>query len=304
MFLPPDSGDKLNLAVTVLLGFLLVQGIIAQQVPKSAITPLLSFYVVCALIISTLNLAASACVVAVYHLSPESRPPLLVRLIGVRVLGCLLCISPRQSIANVRRMSLAGIGTLRSSIRRWSSTTTSPIHGIITRTPPIAISPNKTLDTNHTGTHFSGRNELELHPPQCSSFNVSASSFVSRPPFAAHLQGVIKSDPEIKISGNSEMEEEKPKASVPASRVRLLVSANSQESTADEDEPHVPTNNRGAEIYKNTRNQSAKRESVKGETWQDFATVLNIIVSILYVLSSTAGIWFFLMPLWMENLRH
>ena len=306
VFLPPDSGDKLNLAVTVLLGFMLVQGIITQQVPKSAITPLLSLYVVCALIISTVNVASSACVVAIYHLSTESRPPLLVRLIGVRFLGCILCTSPRQSLANVRRMSLAGIGTLRSTIRRFSSSSTSPIHEVATRTP-ATLSPNRTLDTNHTGTSISLRNQLELHPLQSSSFNVSASSLVSRPSPVAQSERGIKLNPEMEGSGNCELEEEKHTTAAgaePTSRVRLLVKADSQDSAENDGEAHARTVRRAcADDEKDTRGKRVKRNAVKGETWQDFATVLNIIVSILYVLSSCAGIWLFLMPLWFESLR-
>ena len=90
MFLPPFSGDKINLAVTVLLGFLLVQEIIAELMPKSESIPYLAVYVVYALLVSTFNVAACACIVAVYNLPTDRKPPLFVRILLVRIIGGVL----------------------------------------------------------------------------------------------------------------------------------------------------------------------------------------------------------------------
>ena len=123
VFLPPFSGDKINLAVTSLLGFLFVQEIIAELMPKSESIPCLAIYVVRALLVSTFNVAACSCIVAVYNLPKERRPPILVRVILVRIIGgvlygpyaivwnlmCVqhhrLCFKPR--VSNMLRASMA-----------------------------------------------------------------------------------------------------------------------------------------------------------------------------------------------------
>lgn len=79
------AGEKINLAVTVLLGFLFVQEIIADLIPKSENVPYLAVYVVFALLVSTFNVAACACIVAVYNLPQEQIPPFFVRLICARL---------------------------------------------------------------------------------------------------------------------------------------------------------------------------------------------------------------------------
>lgn len=318
VFLPP-TGDKVNLAVTVLLGFLFLQGIIAQQVPKSAITPLLSLYVVCALLISTVNVAASSCVVAVNCLPEESQPPLLVRLIGVRFLGCILCSSPRKSFASFQLLSQAGINTvrnLRSSVRRHSSTRSSPTH-VAASSAPGALPPNKSLKTNHTDKRsgISGRKELELHRLTTSSFNVSASSLVSRPsPITQADDGGAKSEPETEVvAGECELVE-KPKNNSaadtrdadPTTRVRLLVSTDSQDSAEaeaqEERDRHVCTYKRAADNEPALlASEKGKGKALKGQTWQDFATVLNmyihteyyiLLVHLHYYTKSNAGIAF------------
>ena len=90
VFLAPFSGDKINLAVTSLLGFLFVQELIAELMPKSESIPCLAIYVVRALLVSTFNVAACSCIVAVYNLPKERRPPIFVRVILVRIIGGVL----------------------------------------------------------------------------------------------------------------------------------------------------------------------------------------------------------------------
>ena len=90
VFLPPFSGDKINLAVTSLLGFLFVQEIIAELMPKSESIPCLAIYVERALLVSTFNVAACSCIVAVYNLPKERRPPIFLRVILVRIIGGVL----------------------------------------------------------------------------------------------------------------------------------------------------------------------------------------------------------------------
>ena len=100
VFLPPFTGEKINLAVTVLLGFLFVQEIIADLIPKSEIVPYLAVYVVFALIVSTFNVASCTCIVAVYNLPKDNTPIFFISVLCVQLgllfdwctkLICLVC---------------------------------------------------------------------------------------------------------------------------------------------------------------------------------------------------------------------
>ena len=87
VFLPPHTGEKISLAVTVLLGFFFVQTIIANLVPKSQTTPILAYYVIGSLAISTANVAGGACVVALYNLPSDKEVPHWIAFWIIRVLG-------------------------------------------------------------------------------------------------------------------------------------------------------------------------------------------------------------------------
>ena len=86
IFLPGHSDARLNLAVTVLLGFIFVQTIIASITPKSEDNPLISQYVTWSLILSMISLAASAVCVGIGQLSENSTPPKGLRLISYHML--------------------------------------------------------------------------------------------------------------------------------------------------------------------------------------------------------------------------
>ena len=68
ILLPPNS-DKINMAVTVLLGFFFIQTITADQFPKVKDSPLLAHYTLFALILSTLNLIGSVILVSIERIS-------------------------------------------------------------------------------------------------------------------------------------------------------------------------------------------------------------------------------------------
>ena len=79
IFMPGHSDARLNLAVTVLLGFIFVQTIIASQMPKSDDNPLISQYVMWSMVLSIVNLAACAVCVGIGELPEDSKP-----LIGIQ----------------------------------------------------------------------------------------------------------------------------------------------------------------------------------------------------------------------------
>ena len=92
VFLPSNSGDKINLTITVLLGFFFVQGIIASLVPKAETTPLLAHYVLFALLLSALNLAFSGAVFCIHNIPPKIPIPTWIEFLGFRILSHLVCM--------------------------------------------------------------------------------------------------------------------------------------------------------------------------------------------------------------------
>ncbi len=125
--LPSNSSEKINLAVTVLLGFLFLQTIISSLVPKSSSTPSISCYLLASLLLSALNVAANTFVFSLQRL-PNSRPlPPLIILICINFLGILVCYNVKKNLRAIlnfakrsERTSIKnGIhGGARSTIRK------------------------------------------------------------------------------------------------------------------------------------------------------------------------------------------
>ncbi len=87
---PKNSGDRLNLVVTVLLGFLFLQSTIASVIPQAVNTPNCAKYVLGALALSGMNLAFSTIVVWVHNLPPTKKPNRLILLICIHFLSYIL----------------------------------------------------------------------------------------------------------------------------------------------------------------------------------------------------------------------
>ena len=60
VFLPPNTSDKINMTVTVLLGFMFLQSLISTLVPKSSSIPRVSHYLLWELLLSAFNIAANS----------------------------------------------------------------------------------------------------------------------------------------------------------------------------------------------------------------------------------------------------
>ena len=78
IFLPPTSDGKINMAVTVLLGFLFIQTIIADLFPRTESSPYLATYTFLALTLSSSNLIGSIAVVGLFNLAGKVQPPKII----------------------------------------------------------------------------------------------------------------------------------------------------------------------------------------------------------------------------------
>ena len=89
--LPEVSGDKYYLLLTVLLGFLLLQDIIATLIPRSEKTPNLANFVLYALILAGFNLAAASVIEGIcLHPNVKMTPPKWMQFIILMCLGTLV----------------------------------------------------------------------------------------------------------------------------------------------------------------------------------------------------------------------
>ena len=79
VFIPAKSEARLNLAVTVLLGFMFIQTIVAGLMPKTNDWPLISKYIISSLLLSVFNLAICGVCVGIASLPEDSKPPLFLR---------------------------------------------------------------------------------------------------------------------------------------------------------------------------------------------------------------------------------
>ena len=93
VFLPVGSGDKLNLGVTVFLGYIFMLTFVSSIIPKVETPPYLAMFVLASIILTTVNLMGIVILIGIYNLPAEKEPPLYIKAVGIRFLGCLVCRS-------------------------------------------------------------------------------------------------------------------------------------------------------------------------------------------------------------------
>ena len=89
IFLPATSSEKLNLEVTVLLGFLYLQSLIPTMIPQAINQPKISNYTFGSLIIAVANLVASSVILKLAN-KKFKHIPKFIDLIFVRLLGSII----------------------------------------------------------------------------------------------------------------------------------------------------------------------------------------------------------------------
>ena len=86
----PDSVERLNTAITVLLGFLFLQTIIATLIPKTAIQPNVAKYCIYAIVTSSYAVIYCTAVLAICQIKHPKEPPACIQLVVVQLLGLIL----------------------------------------------------------------------------------------------------------------------------------------------------------------------------------------------------------------------
>lgn len=103
VLLPGTSDGRLNLAVTVLLGFIFVQTITASVMPKSDDNPLVSQYIIGALVLSVFNLATCAICSSIASFPAENAPPPVIRFFAHHPKELFFLLCPRRGLLRLLR---------------------------------------------------------------------------------------------------------------------------------------------------------------------------------------------------------
>ena len=72
-FLPVESGEKIGLAITVMLAFTIFLLLMDSLIPKTKDLPYISMYITTMMGVSTMSIVGSAMVLRIYHNDPGVR---------------------------------------------------------------------------------------------------------------------------------------------------------------------------------------------------------------------------------------
>ncbi|XP_780864.3 neuronal acetylcholine receptor subunit beta-2 [Strongylocentrotus purpuratus] len=87
-FLPPESGEKVSLGITVLLSLTVFLLLVAELLPPSGAVPIIAIYYAVTMVMVSLSLAMSVVVLNLHHRGPETSPvPLWLRKIVLGRVG-------------------------------------------------------------------------------------------------------------------------------------------------------------------------------------------------------------------------
>jgi len=90
VMLPGDSIEKLTYAIAIFIGFIYLQSVISNILPKSKQWPLISLYLIAALILSAFNLSGNCLIVCIQHFDNPDIPPRLIKVLVIDILGIIL----------------------------------------------------------------------------------------------------------------------------------------------------------------------------------------------------------------------
>lgn len=103
-YLPPESGERMGLVITILLGLTVFMMVFTDNVPRtSEVTPLIGKYSVTVLVQVTVALVVTCSILRVYHRDPERKMPAWFRKLIFDILGPMLLAMPSQERAKMKQ---------------------------------------------------------------------------------------------------------------------------------------------------------------------------------------------------------
>ncbi|XP_053406202.1 neuronal acetylcholine receptor subunit alpha-2-like isoform X1 [Mercenaria mercenaria] len=96
-WLPPDSGEKITLGITVLLAFSVFMLLIAENMPAtSEFVPLIGIYLTVTMGMTSLSIVLTVFVLQLHHVGPHQRGvPKWLQILSHDILASILCLRPR-----------------------------------------------------------------------------------------------------------------------------------------------------------------------------------------------------------------
>ena len=208
--------------------------------------------------------------VAIHNLPEDKTPPAIVRVLGIRLMNVLLCRHPKRTLATFRRASTAILHKLYVANGQ-------PRH----RSPVLCDEKRdrRQLDTARAEGSAGAAGIQSDQMPRGHALEVEES-----------LLAIRESSP------IDELQELKSHSSIRPLRVS---SATDSSPSPEEIEMDVHTTRSGSDPVRDPAT-NVKEEKQEGETWQEFAQVLNILVSISYIVATIVTSAVFLWPLWLS----
>ncbi|XP_052796704.1 neuronal acetylcholine receptor subunit alpha-10-like isoform X2 [Mya arenaria] len=96
-WLPPDSGEKITLGITVLLAFSVFMLLIAENMPAtSEFVPLIGIYLTVTMGMTSLSIILTVFVLQLHHVGPHQKGvPRWLQVLSYDILSSMLCMRPR-----------------------------------------------------------------------------------------------------------------------------------------------------------------------------------------------------------------
>jgi len=103
--LPPESGERMGLVITILLGLTVFMLVFTENVPRtSEVIPLIGKYAFTVLCIVALSLLVTCCILRVFHKDPDRKMPSAFRKIIFDILGPMLLMRPPEDESFAMRL--------------------------------------------------------------------------------------------------------------------------------------------------------------------------------------------------------
>ena len=211
--------------------------------------------------------------VAIHNLPEDKTPPAIVRVLGIRLMNVLLFRHRKRTLATFRRASAALLHKLYEANGQ-------PRH----RSPVDEKHYCRQLDTARAEGSAGAAGAQSDQTPRGHAHELEES-----------LLAIRESSP------IDELHELKSHSSI---RPLRTSSATDSSPSPEEIEMDVHTTWSGSDAVRDAVRDPAanvEKEKQEGETWQEFAQVLNILVSISYIVATIVTSAVFLWPLWFSE---
>ncbi|KAL3884940.1 hypothetical protein ACJMK2_025039 [Sinanodonta woodiana] len=109
--LPPESGEKITLGLSVLLTITVFMLMVADKMPQTSESiPLISIYLMIVLSISCLSILSSVWILSIHHQRGKpTRVPTWIKILVFKILAPILCLTPKTTgSVNIKHSSVSG----------------------------------------------------------------------------------------------------------------------------------------------------------------------------------------------------